>query len=74
MMQLIPARIENGQVVPMTALPEAGTVRSVSILVEVEEVARPSADAMLPRLLGLLKADADDPRQAYREYLQGKYR
>ncbi len=35
MLKLIPARIENGLVVPVTPLPDAGTIRSVSLLVEV---------------------------------------
>ena len=73
MVKVIPARIENGHVVPEMPLPAAANVRSVSILVDVAEPPPIRRESTLPRLLGILK-DVGDPKQEYIEYLEKKYR
>jgi hypothetical protein len=74
MVKVIPARLENGQVIPSEPLPEAGTVRNVSIVLEFAEPAgRPATGSTLPRLLGLLKPE-EDLERSYLDYLEEKYR
>lgn len=73
MVKVIPARIENGNVVPQTPLPDAGTVRSVSIVLDLAEPAPATRPSTLPRLLGILR-DVGDPRQEYVDHLERKYR
>jgi len=74
MVKVIPARIENGHVVPEMPLPASADVRSVSILLDVAEPPRPARrESTLPRLLGILK-DVGDPKQEYCQYLEEKYR
>jgi hypothetical protein len=72
--KIIPARLENGQIVPSQPLPDRAMVRNVSIVLELNESAgRSPGESTLPRLLGLLKVD-EDPEQAYIDYLTEKYR
>jgi hypothetical protein len=75
MVKVIPARIENGQIVPEAPLPPSGEVRSVTIHVEVAEpVQKPPKESTLPRLLGILRGYTGDAKQEYHEYLERKYR
>ncbi|MBL8798930.1 MAG: hypothetical protein JNM56_33910 [Planctomycetia bacterium] len=74
MIKVIPARMSNGQVVSDAPLPAAHEVRSVSILLEMQEPAAPPRESTLPRLLGILTEHPGNPRQEYGEYLEGKYR
>ncbi|MBY0523674.1 MAG: hypothetical protein K2R98_09750 [Gemmataceae bacterium] len=74
MVKVIPARIENGQVVPESPLPPTADVRSVSILVEIAEVKiEPVRGSFLARWAGVLNGYEGDARQEYREYLEKKY-
>jgi hypothetical protein len=75
MVQLIPARIEDGKVVPNLPLPATGAIQSVSILVEVAEPScQADRAAALSRLRGILKENVGDAREEYRRYLEEKYR
>ena len=74
MVRLIPARIENGRVIPSEPLPEGAEVRSVTVLVEVVEPELTARESTLPRLLGILKTDVPNPREQYRQHLEEKYR
>ena len=74
MVKLVPARLENGAVVPEGPLPAASEVRSVSILLEVREPSVASGkESTLPRLLGILKVAPEDGREQYRQQLEPKY-
>ncbi len=74
MVKVIPAHIENGQVVADGPLPAKGDVRSVSIVLELAEASQTKPrDSTLPKLLGLLK-DVGDPQKEYVDYLEQKYR
>ncbi len=74
MIKVIPARMSNGHVVSEVPLPAAHEVRSVSILLEMQEPAAPPRESTLPRLLGILTEPPGNPQQEYGEYLEGKYR
>lgn len=74
MIQVIPAHMENGSVVPDLELPADVDVRTVSIVVEVVEregvaPSQPSSS----RLFGILRG-RKVTRDDYREHLEQKYR
>lgn len=73
MLKVIPARIENGQVIPDVALPPDAEIQGVSILVNLREETLAKEGTIVSRLVGILK-DVDDPRDEYGAYLAEKYR
>ena len=75
MIQVIPARIEGGRVVPEVALPAGVEGRSVSVLIEgPEPTTREDRESALARLVGLLKGVDLGTDDAYQTYLTEKYR
>lgn len=76
MVKVIPAHIENGQVIPESPLPEAAEVRGLSIVVECDVPdSRAVKEAAMSRLVGILKGvDLDDAHEDYVQYLIEKYR
>jgi len=78
MIQTIPGKIQNGVVVPMSLLPIEDEIRSVSIVLDVEDrtdLEQPRPESSLDFFLGLLEGtdDDEDPIQDYRNYLEKKY-
>jgi len=73
MVKVIPARIENGQVIPNVALPPEAEIQQVSILVDLRENPSAGEGTILSKLVGILK-DVEDPREEYGAYLVEKYR
>jgi hypothetical protein len=73
MVKVIPARIENGQVIPDTALPPDAEIQKVTILVDLREKTPSQEGTIVSRLVGILK-DVGDPREEYGAYLAEKYR
>jgi hypothetical protein len=74
MVKLIPARIENGHVVPEDSLPRAEVVRSVCILLEIAEPTQPADEpGHLLKWFGILKGYTGDPKEGYRKHLEEKY-
>ena len=78
----IPAKIEDGRIIPIAEMPASELIRRVALLVEVEDVHTPTDDFVLPRykrqsvlsnvdrLRGILKEDSDSD---YVTYLENKY-
>jgi len=78
----IPAKIEDGCIIPIAEMPASELIRRVVLLVEVEDVQTPTDDFVLPRykrqsvlssvdrLRGILKEDSDSD---YVTYLENKY-
>lgn len=71
MVQRIPARLENGHVVPEAPLPEK--VRSVSILVETEDARPDRTTSTLEKMTGIIR-DPGDWKADYTQYLEEKYK
>jgi hypothetical protein len=68
----IPAKIENGKIIPVAEIPESELIRHVAILVEVEDAQYKnlSVSSCVERLRGILKEDSDSD---YVNYLENKY-
>ena len=74
MVKIIPARLENGHVVPETALPPAAEIKGVCILLEITDAAIPKRDPRgLEKWFGVLKDYEGDPKEDYRKHLEEKY-
>jgi hypothetical protein len=75
MVKLISGRIENGHVVPETPLPNSAEVRSVAVLLELEEPPPIAPEKSTFELLhGIAKGFEGDAQAAYVDYLIEKYR
>jgi hypothetical protein len=80
MVKVIPARIENGRVIPSEPLPEDSTIEGVSLLLKLKpktpETGRRSS--VLSELRGILQGKVSqsdhDLNREYAEYLEAKYR
>ncbi len=68
----VPAKIEDGRIIPIAEMPAPELIRSVALLVEVEEVQykRQGISSRVDRLRGILKEDLDSD---YVTYLENKY-
>ena len=68
----IPAKIEYGRIIPIDEMPALELIRSVTLLVEVEDLQykRQSVSSRVGRLRGILKKDSDSD---YITYLENKY-
>jgi len=68
----IPAKIEDGRIIPIAEMPASELIRRVALLVEVEDMKykRHFALARVSRLRGILKEDSDSD---YATYLENKY-
>lgn len=73
MVKVIPARIENGQVIPDVALPPDSEIQEVSILINLRERTSAKEGTIVSRLVGILK-DVGYSREEYGAYLAEKYR
>jgi hypothetical protein len=74
MVKVIPAHVENGYVVPDAALPASCQIKSVAILLEVQDTRPPRQGASTFSLLhGILKGYQGDPEADYRRHLEEKY-
>ncbi len=75
MVKLIPARVENGYVVPLLPLPETSEFLSVSILVELgDRQELPTNIPVMDKWYGVLKEPAGNYEEEYLKYLEEKYR
>jgi len=73
MVKIIPAHMENGQVIPDAALPPDAEIRKVTILVDLCEKTPAEEGTIVSKLVGILK-DVGDPREEYGAYLAEKSR
>ena len=72
MIKIVPAKLENGEIKPVAPLPSPEEIRSVSILLEVQEPPAPDPSRML-KWFGILKDYTGDPKADYRKHLEEKY-
>jgi len=72
MIRVIPGHIENNHVVPNVPLPETKSVRSVSILLELQEPNSSPEEGGLQKWFGSLK-DTGHLEEDYLDYLEKKY-
>jgi hypothetical protein len=72
MLLTIPAKIENGRIIPIAEMPASELIRRVALLVEVEDMQYKCQFALsrVNRLRGILKEDSDSD---YVTYLESKY-
>jgi len=72
MLLTIPAKFEDGRIIPISEMPASELIRRVALLVEVEDVQykRQSVFSRVDRLRGILKEDADSDHVTY---LENKY-
>jgi hypothetical protein len=73
MVKVIPARLENGHVVPEAPLPAAAEIRSVAILLEMETLPSTEGARRMEKWYGVLKGYEGDPKEDYRKHLEEKY-
>ena len=68
----IPAKFEDGRIIPITEMPASELIRRIALLVEVEDVQykRQSISSRVNRLRGILK---EGPDSDYVTYLENKY-